>query len=88
MTESSLGKQTPPSGAVPPAPAMRQVALATIELESHLTLPPTLHASYRRFKTTASMLFESVLEYRSPVAWVDLGTQESHRGDARCNGLF
>jgi hypothetical protein len=29
----------------------------------------------------ASMLFELVLEYGSSVAWVDLGTQESHKGD-------
>ena len=38
--------------------------------------------SYRRVKITASMLFESVSEYGSPVAQVDLGTQESCRVDA------
>ena len=35
----------------------------------------------RRVKTTANMLFESVSEYGYLVAWVDLGTQESCRGD-------
>ena len=38
--------------------------------------------SCRRVKTAANMLFESVSEYGSLVAQVDLGTQESRRGDA------
>ena len=63
---------------------MRRVAPATVELESHLMLPPTYHASYHGVKTTASMLFESVSEYGSSVARVDSRTQESQRGR---NGL-
>ena len=39
--EELAGKQTPPSGAVPLAPATRRVAPATVEPESYLTLPPT-----------------------------------------------
>jgi len=31
------------------------------------------------------MLFESLSEYRSPVAQVDLGTQDSHSGDTTDN---
>jgi hypothetical protein len=51
------------SGAASLAPATKQVAPATIEPESHLTLHPTWHASYRGVKTIASMLFKSVSEY-------------------------
>jgi hypothetical protein len=61
---------------------MRRVALATVEPESHLTLPPTWRASCCGVKTMASMLFESVSEYGSLVAQVQLGTQESSREDA------
>ena len=39
-------------------------------------------ATYHGVDTVASMLFESVSEYGSLVAWVDLGTQESYREDA------
>ena len=42
MMENSLGKQASPSRAVSLALAMRQVVLATVELESHLMLPPYL----------------------------------------------
>ena len=41
-----------------------------------------LYELCRGVKTTATMLFESVSEYGSPVARVDSGTQESRRGDA------
>ena len=81
MLEKLSGKRTPPSRAVPLALVTRWVAPATVELETHLMLPPTWRASYRGVKTEASMLFESVSEYRSPVARVDSGTQESRRGD-------
>ena len=57
MTENSPWKRTTQSGAMPLAPVTRRVALATIEPESHLTLPPTWRASYREVKTVASMLF-------------------------------
>jgi hypothetical protein len=70
--ENLLGKQIPLSGAVPLAPAMRRVAPATIELESHFTLLPTWRTNYHKVKTMASMLFESVSG--SPVARVDSGT--------------
>ena len=83
MTESSPGKRTPLSGVVPPATVTRRVAPATVELETHLMLPPTWRASYRGVKTEASMLFESVSEYRSLVARVDSGTQESRRETQR-----
>jgi hypothetical protein len=45
MTENLLRKRPPPSGAVSLALATRRVASATVELESHLTLPPAWHAS-------------------------------------------
>jgi hypothetical protein len=61
--ENSLGKRTPSSVVVPLVPTTRRVALATVEPESHLALPPTWCASCRWVKTMASMLFESVLEY-------------------------
>jgi hypothetical protein len=61
---------------------MRRMALATVEPESQLTLPPSWRTNCHGVKTVASMLFESVSEYGSPVARVDSGTQESRRGDA------
>ena len=39
-----------------------------------------MNGACRGVGTTASMLFESVLEYGSPVAPVDSRTQESQRG--------
>jgi len=77
MMGDLLGKPTPPSRAVPLAPVMRWVAPAIVELESHLTLPPTWRASCRGVKTAASMLFKLVSEYGSLVAQVDSRTQES-----------
>jgi hypothetical protein len=41
MEEVLRGKWMPPPGATPLAPATRWVGPATVELESHLTLPPT-----------------------------------------------
>jgi hypothetical protein len=41
---------------VPLAPAMRRVALATVESESHLTLPPTWRACYRGVRVMASIV--------------------------------
>jgi hypothetical protein len=82
MMENSPGKQTSRSRVVPLAPAMWRVAPATVEPESHLTLPPTYCASYHRVRTMANMLFESVSEYESLMARIDSRTQESHREDA------
>jgi hypothetical protein len=50
------GKWTPPSRTMALAPVMMHVAPATIEPESHLTLPPTWRASCRRVKTMASIV--------------------------------
>jgi hypothetical protein len=84
VTENSLGKRTPPSRVVSLAPAMRRVASATIELESHLTLPLPGVPAIVGSKPRQALLFESVLEYGSPMARVDSRTQESQRG---LNGL-
>jgi len=35
----------------------------------------------RGVETATSIVFELLSEYMSPVAWVDLGKQESHRED-------
>jgi hypothetical protein len=84
MTKNLSGKQTPPSRAVLLAPVTRRVAPATIEPESHLTMPRTWRASCHGVRTVASLLFKSVLEYVSLMARVDSRTQESQKG---CNGL-
>jgi hypothetical protein len=69
MTENSPGKRTLPSGVVPLASTMRRVAPATVELELHLTLPPTCRASCRWVETAAGMLFESVSEHEVFGGW-------------------
>jgi hypothetical protein len=78
VMKNSPGKRTLPSRAVLLALATRRVALATIEPESHLTLPsaPAIVGS----EPWQAYLLESVSEYGSLVAWVDSRTQESQRG--------
>jgi hypothetical protein len=78
-------KRTPPSKAVSLAPAMRQVALAIVELELHLMLPLTWRASYRGVETTISMLFELVSEY---MFYGDSsGLKNTRIMQRRCNSL-
>jgi hypothetical protein len=85
VTENSLGKQTLPSGVVPLALAMGSVALAIIELELYLTLPPIGRASCHGVKTAASMLFESVSEYG--VSSGSVGLRNTRIMQRRHNGL-
>jgi hypothetical protein len=84
VMKNSLGKWTPPSGVVPLALAMRRVAPATIEPESHLTLPPTWCVSYSGVEIIASIVVRVVVRVRSPMAQVDSRIHESER---RHNGL-
>jgi hypothetical protein len=65
---------------VPLAPTTRRVAPATVESESHLTMPLPSALAIAGSESWQALLFESVSEYGSLVTRVDSRTQESQRG--------